>query len=98
MKRPKGMARWEWERRNDPPSKEQLAQEMANRLLEMKESGVEWVEWITAGTGDTCKHCAAMEGKVMRISAVKFTEHPKCEHEDGCRCVLIAVGKPPAMR
>ena len=66
----------------------------ADRLREMKEAGVEWVEWLTAGTGDTCKHCAAMDGKVMRISAVKFTAHPKCEHDDGCRCVLIAVSGP----
>lgn len=65
-------------------------------MSEMREAGVEWVEWLTAGHGDECGHCKAMEGKVMRIDEVPFTEHPDCEHEDGCRCVLIAVGKPKA--
>lgn len=64
------------------------------KLAEMRESGVEWVEWLTAGTGDECAHCLAMSGKVMAIDEVPFVEHPDCEHEDGCRCVLIAVGKP----
>lgn len=65
-----------------------------DRICGFKAAGVEWVEWLTAGTGDSCRHCAAMDGKVMRLSELKFTTHPKCEHEDGCRCVLIAVSGP----
>lgn len=65
-----------------------------SRLREFQAVGVEWVEWLTTGTGDECPHCLAMSGKRMRIEDVKFTEHPHCEHERGCRCILIAVGDP----
>jgi hypothetical protein len=94
MKRPSGMPKWKWEQRNDPPSREEMTRESVARLDELKASGVKWVEWLTAGTGDECPHCLTMRGKVMRIEDVPFAEHPDCEHEEGCRCVLIAISAP----
>lgn len=64
-----------------------------NRLKHLKESGVEWVQWLTAGF-DECPRCLAMSDKVMRIEEVLFTEHPDCSHARGCRCMWIAVADP----
>lgn len=97
MKRPKGMPKWKWEKQKweeRNPTKEQLSRESVARLDELKAAGVKWVEWLTAGTGDECPHCLAMSGKVMKIEDVPFAEHPDCEHEEGCRCMLIAVAAP----
>lgn len=71
----------------------EMQQRGNDRLRELKDADVEWVEWVTAGF-EECPHCLAMSGKVMKLSDVKFSEHPECEHKDGCRCIWIAVPAP----
>lgn len=60
----------------------------------MREAGVEWVEWLCAGTGDECPICMAKDGKVFRLGECPPCPCEECQHEDGCRCVLIAVADP----
>lgn len=62
-------------------------------IKSMRDSGVQWIEWLCSGTGEDCSKCLKKDGKVMKLSA--FKGYPKtCKHEHGCMAVIVAVAGP----
>jgi len=58
--------------------------------LRYSQHGIRKVEWLTAGHGDTCDQCAALNGKVFDIA-----QAPPCPLHPMCRCTLLPVIEDP---
>ncbi len=48
--------------------------------------GIEMVEWLTAWDERTCADCAALNGRVFKVS-----EAPPCPLHPNCRCTLLPI-------
>lgn len=58
-------------------------------LKHCQEMGDKRVNILTAGAGSSCDRCLEMEGKKFPLEKVPELPHPECEHELGCRCLII---------
>jgi hypothetical protein len=63
-----------------------------DQISRFESSGVEKVEWLSAGNAKVCTQCAQRSGKTMTLKEAQalILGNKYCDHGK-CRCVLLPV-------
>lgn len=68
-----------------------FADQQKERISQMVEAGVKYVQFIGTGNGDECPACAAVIDKRYPIRAAPEFPPPGCTCDPYFQCLLIAV-------
>jgi hypothetical protein len=64
---------------------------IAERLREMKQSGIKRVKPLASGRSDECAYCRGLSGTIFPIEEFPEYPPPGCTCSPGCGCVVVRV-------
>ncbi|MCX6896312.1 MAG: hypothetical protein NTZ16_12605 [Verrucomicrobia bacterium] len=71
-------------------SQEEVRQQSAERLADMRAAGIEFVEVLGCNNpGEDCEACCAMRGQKIEINLATPLPLPGCDKEF-CKCIYLA--------